>query len=234
MSSTGSRVLETGTNQITSPFKAGQHTGIDIVKEKNQLDSIVAHSPGTVVMVQTGHVNNTSATGNASYGNMVKIKHPNGYYTLYAHLASVAVRVGELVKKGQVIGYMGNTGNSHGAHLHFEVRNTKDTCIDPTPYINADLPGLPTTPPEEIEMTKEEVRAMIQAEAKKITDKELTTHFAELAQKPVHDWAQEAWDAAVAAGILDGTMPRSPLTREQYALTLERLDLPDSPPGKKG
>ena len=55
-------------------------------------------------------------------------------------MKSVSVNEGQHVQKGQVIGYMGNTGNSYGAHLHFEVRNTKDIRINPTPYIDADLP----------------------------------------------------------------------------------------------
>ncbi len=68
--------------------------------------------------------------------------------TLYAHLDYISVSNGQNVSKGQKIGYMGNSGNSYGAHLHFEVRNTSDSTIDPTPYINADLPGAPTTPTE--------------------------------------------------------------------------------------
>lgn len=60
------------------------------------------------------------ATG--GYGNMVVIDHGNGYQTLYAHLSQVAVSCGRSVSKGSVIGYSGSTGNSTGAHLHFEVR----------------------------------------------------------------------------------------------------------------
>ena len=87
----------------------------------------------------TGHKNNTKSTGTASYGNYVKIDHGNGYSTLYAHLASVSVKKGQIVKQGQVIGMMGNTGNSYGAHLHFEVRKGNNK-IDPTPYLEKDLP----------------------------------------------------------------------------------------------
>ncbi|MGI6251647.1 MAG: peptidoglycan DD-metalloendopeptidase family protein [Anaerolineaceae bacterium] len=56
------------------------------------------------------------------YGNMIYIDHGNGYGTLYAHLSAVLVRCGQDVYQGNVIGRSGNTGNSFGAHLHFEVR----------------------------------------------------------------------------------------------------------------
>lgn len=133
-----SRVLKTGTNQITQKYGNG-HNGVDVVKFKSQLDTIIAHSGGKVIFCQTGHKNNKGATGTASWGNCVKIDHGNGYCTLYAHLATVYVKNGETVQKGQSVGTMGNTGNSYGAHLHFEVyKNGKR--IDPTPYLEADLP----------------------------------------------------------------------------------------------
>lgn len=136
-----SRILKTGTNQVTQKYKL-THRGIDIVKYKGQLDYIIAHSDGEVVEV-VKNCNKTYKIG-GSYGNYVKIKHSNGYYTLYAHMSygSVKVSKGQKVKKGQVLGYMGNTGHSYGAHVHFEVRDTKNNKINPTPYIDADLPNM--------------------------------------------------------------------------------------------
>ena len=55
-------------------------------------------------------------------GSTVMIDHGNGYQTLYAHLSSVATSCGRSVSQAQTIGYAGSTGNSTGAHLHFEVR----------------------------------------------------------------------------------------------------------------
>ena len=135
-----SRVLKTGENQITQKYNKTTHKAVDLVKYKSQLDTIIAHSDGTVVFCQTGQKNNKLATGDASYGNCVKIDHGNGYFTLYAHLATVSVKKGENVKKGQKIGDMGNTGRSFGAHLHFEVWKN-GSRIDPTEYLEADLPS---------------------------------------------------------------------------------------------
>lgn len=61
-----------------------------------------------------------------SYGNMVRINHDNGLATLYAHLDVISVNAGQAVRKGQLIGHSGNTGNSTGPHLHFEVRRGND------------------------------------------------------------------------------------------------------------
>lgn len=134
-----SRVFKTKGNLITQAYKKGLHIGIDLVGTGRTLDYIVAHSNGTVVNVRSDY--KTNDTTGSSYGNYVLIKHSNGYYTLYAHMkyGSVTVKKGDKVTKGQVIGYMGNTGHSFGAHLHFEVRNTSNVQINPTPYINANL-----------------------------------------------------------------------------------------------
>lgn len=133
-----SRILKNGEIRITNKY-GGSHGGVDVVKAPSNLETVIAHSSGKVVFCQTGHKNNKGSTGNASYGNCVRIDHGNGYSTLYAHLDKVYVKLGDEVKQGQDIGYMGNSGNSYGAHLHFEVR--KDNVrIDPTEYTDKDLP----------------------------------------------------------------------------------------------
>ena len=133
-----SRVLQKGVNKITQGYSE-KHKAVDIGRSHLTGEPIIAHSSGKVVFCQTGHKNNKGATGNASYGNCVKLDHGHGYSTLYAHLATVKVKNGENVKQGQVIGTMGNTGNSYGTHLHFEVRLDNHN-IDPIPYLEADLP----------------------------------------------------------------------------------------------
>ena len=137
-----SRVLYKAENQITCGYKKGSHNGVDVVKKWNKTCYIISHSDGEVIQAVKGIPHELGATGLRSYGNYVKIKHDNGYYTLYGHIAygTVKVNVGDRVSRGQVIGYLGNTGESYGAHLHWEVRDKNDTRIDPTPYLNADLP----------------------------------------------------------------------------------------------
>lgn len=158
--STKSRVFSQQGNSVTQPFGNG-HGGVDLGWDTDPETPVIAHSDGTVVFCQTGLGNDTGSSGNASYGNCVKLKHENGWYTLYAHMSAVKVKNGQAVKKGQQIGNMGNTGKSYGNHLHFEVRNTGDDRVDPAPYLAADLPGLPTKE-EEPDMTAAEVEKIVQ------------------------------------------------------------------------
>ncbi|WP_078556366.1 M23 family metallopeptidase [Bacillus alkalicellulosilyticus] len=85
------------------------HRGIDIARPSNY--NILAADNGTV----------KSAGWQGGYGNTIVIDHNNGIETMYAHLESMSVSAGQTVSKGQVIGVMGQTGNSTGIHLHFEV-----------------------------------------------------------------------------------------------------------------
>jgi murein DD-endopeptidase MepM/ murein hydrolase activator NlpD len=66
------------------------------------------------------------------------IQHGFGYETLYAHMSHVSVRVGEKVKRGQIIGYVGNTGTSTGPHLHYEVLKNGEK-VDPAFYFYSDI-----------------------------------------------------------------------------------------------
>ena len=97
------------------------HAGEDIAA--NTGTSILAADGGTIA----------TATYSSSYGNYVMINHGGGRVTLYAHMSSMAVSVGQSVTKGQVIGYVGSTGLSTGPHLHFEVR-VNGATTDPKQY----------------------------------------------------------------------------------------------------
>lgn len=86
------------------------HNGIDIGGLGYGAD-ILAADGGTV----------TTSTYSSSYGNYIVISHGNGYTTLYAHMSKRVAQKGDTVKKGDLIGYVGSTGNSNGPHLHFEI-----------------------------------------------------------------------------------------------------------------
>ncbi len=88
------------------------HLAIDIAAGEGA--PVYAADSGVVTMAQGGD--------NYGYGNVIQIDHGNGYATLYAHLSTYGVSVCQSVSAGQWIGAAGNTGNSQGAHLHFEVR----------------------------------------------------------------------------------------------------------------
>ena len=141
------RVLESGMCIVTQNYKKGVHNGIDIINTNNKGDHLlgweVAHSDGVVVACLDNYNKNTYPKGPVAGGNYVKIRHDNGYYTYYCHIkdGTVQVKIGDKVKKGNRIGYMGNTGYSNGGHLHWEIRDRTDTRIDPTPYLDKDLPS---------------------------------------------------------------------------------------------
>jgi murein DD-endopeptidase MepM/ murein hydrolase activator NlpD len=88
------------------------HLGIDIAAGEGA--PVYAADGGVVTMAQGGY--------NYGYGNVIQIDHGNGYSTVYAHLSQIGVGLCQSVGAGTQIGAAGNTGNSQGAHLHFEVR----------------------------------------------------------------------------------------------------------------
>ena len=112
---------------VTSRFGArwGRgHKGTDIGASYGA--PIVAAAGGTVSVSQYGY--------NGGYGNYVIINHGNGVQTLYAHCSSLAATVGEYVSQGEVIAYVGSTGNSTGNHLHLEIR-VNGVAQDPQNYL---------------------------------------------------------------------------------------------------
>ena len=71
-----------------------------------------------IYAIQSGKVIEASKGWNGGFGTVVKIDHGNGYVSIYAHLSKLATKKGATVEKGQLVGYMGNTGLSYGTHLH--------------------------------------------------------------------------------------------------------------------
>jgi murein DD-endopeptidase MepM/ murein hydrolase activator NlpD len=105
------------------------HTGIDMVEPFGS--PVYAADDGVVALV---------GSSSSGYGNYVVIAHSGGFDTLYGHLSTALVKVGQTVTQGTVIGLEGSTGNSTGAHLHFELR-VNQVPVDPTPYLP---PGAPS------------------------------------------------------------------------------------------
>ncbi|WIM71810.1 M23 family metallopeptidase [Corynebacterium suedekumii] len=101
------------------------HNGIDI-----------ANAIGTPILtVMNGTVIDSGPT--SGYGQWIRIKHDDGSVSVYGHMASLYVSVGERVAAGQTIAGMGNLGFSTGSHLHFEIHPDGATPVDPVPWFNA-------------------------------------------------------------------------------------------------
>lgn len=137
-------VLLSGKHYLTSAYgartvngKEGFHNGCDFVggnKKISATDHVTAFESGIV----TKAVNDVDGK-TPSEGNAVIIDHGNGIKTYYFHLkrGSVTVKKGDAVSGGDIIGYMGNTGNSTGAHLHFGIK-INNSWVDPLPYITGE------------------------------------------------------------------------------------------------
>ena len=117
-----------GEGPQTSEFGDGRnHPGIDVDAETG--DPVLAAAGGVVTIA------GEAPTGYGGYGLTVGIDHGRGgLSTLYAHLSSIAVAVGEVVAPGQVLGAAGTTGVATGSHIHFEVR-LNGVPVDPQPWL---------------------------------------------------------------------------------------------------
>jgi peptidoglycan hydrolase FlgJ len=102
------------------------HYGMDIVPNGNVRDSDKIRS------VLPGIIRFSGDYG--KFGNVVLIDHPGGYRSLYAHCEELSVKPGMTVKKGDIIGKVGSTGESTGKHLHFELRR-EGVPIDPAVFM---------------------------------------------------------------------------------------------------
>ncbi|HSH03211.1 MAG TPA: peptidoglycan DD-metalloendopeptidase family protein [Anaerolineae bacterium] len=123
-------------------FNLPGHEGVDIMAPTGS--RIFAVAPGTVTRVHTN-------PDTHNYGIHVRVRHIDGYQTIYAHLESVNVEPNQMVQAGSVLGRADNTGNSFGSHLHLTLKkdgasfdNYPSNIIDPTPFL---LPLLGWHPP---------------------------------------------------------------------------------------
>lgn len=106
----------------------------------------------------------TSARWNGGYGKEVRIKHPSGYTTLYAHLSTIGVNHGQTVKRGQIIGRVGSTGVSTGPHLHFGLMSN-NRYINPNQLRMVGAERLNAEQMAEFERQKEIIRSRMRETA---------------------------------------------------------------------
>jgi len=130
--------------KITSPYgdrispitkKPEKHTGIDLVIAHQA--NIKSFTDGKCIFAQFAQ----SGTGVGGFGNTVLIEDKNKYIHLYGHLDSISVKENTQIKRGDIVGKQGNTGQSAGSHLHYEIREKNSpnfgwrTDIEPTQYL---------------------------------------------------------------------------------------------------
>jgi len=126
----GGWVWPTTTYLVTSPFGwrildgySNFHPGIDL-----------GCPIGTPIFATNNGVVEDAGWNNGGYGNWVKINNGNGIETVFGHMSNVIAQAGQMVAKGQLLGYSGDTGWATGPHLHYEVRRW-GTAVNPGPYM---------------------------------------------------------------------------------------------------
>ncbi len=131
-----------------SPRYATYHKGVDLRVINDPKRDIICALEGEVILVSDTTRNSWYTNGQTNeyygkgspFGQHVKVKctiEEETYFMLYAHLEEIKVKEGDVIKAGEIIGKGGETGNSSGAHLHFELRQEEDTsqkAINPFPY----------------------------------------------------------------------------------------------------
>jgi len=120
--------ISSGFGMRSDPF-----TGLPAMHEGLDLAAVV----GTPVMAAGGGIV-IFAGHQHDFGNLVEIDHGNGIVTRYAHCSRLEVKEGEVVRRGQIIAVVGDTGHSTGPHLHFEIRD-KGIARNPSKFLRADL-----------------------------------------------------------------------------------------------
>ena len=107
---------------IRNSSSFGKRTNPISGKRQRHLGQDLTCKRGTEIYAPADGVVELARPSNKGYGNLLKVQHSFGFMTMYAHLQKFKVRSGQFVKKGELIASCGNTGNSTGPHLHYEVR----------------------------------------------------------------------------------------------------------------
>lgn len=207
------------------PFSKGysDHFGVDLQGPTRNSVPIYAAMAGTV----------TRAVYHDSFGNYIMISHneKNTLYTLYAHLDSMKVKVGDKVKQGTVIGMMGKTGDATGIHLHFEVHKGGYSYANGKPvYIQNPMNFISLTNDigslgEEESLMNEKI-AKLEKEIERLNGeiKNLKDSKADLnGTGDVHPSHKDHWKWGVDSGLINGQSPRGAVTRQQLVTVLYRF-----------
>ncbi|WP_339309714.1 GH25 family lysozyme [Paenibacillus sp. FSL k6-2145] len=196
--------------RLTSSFGMRTHPVSGEKKFHRGVDLVVTPADGPIHAFVAGEVIHAklgvSGSGFGNYGVTVAIKDDKGYLHVYAHLSAAGVKVGQQVKRGQLIGKQGSTGISSGAHLHYEVRKAFGPQY-----------GYTTTEAGVVEPTQYLINYYGQAPIKE--DKPVTVRDINVPSK----WAEAAWAEVTANGYYDGTQPGAVITREESAIVMNRL-----------
>ena len=104
------------------------HVGIDLIQTRGGGDPILASREGVV----------EESRVRRGYGKTVLLRHPDGWFTRYAHARKLNVREGQRVARGDVLGWVGRTGRATTAHLHFEILKPNRKSVDPRTYLKID------------------------------------------------------------------------------------------------
>ncbi len=116
----------------------GGYISDDYISDRNHKGIDIAAPYGTEIYAAGAGKVIAAGWNSGGYGNYVIIEHEDGYSTVYGHCSRVIATVDQEVEKGQLIGYIGSTGNSTGNHLHFEVRSN-NICTDPGNYLRVNV-----------------------------------------------------------------------------------------------
>lgn len=197
-----------GPRRLSSPVEGTVTSGFGPRGGRNHDGLDVAAPTGTPIRAaECGIVG--FAGVQSGYGNMVCVKHSSRFETCYAHMTNNAVAQGQRVQQGQVVGYVGCTGNCTGPHLHFETR-VDGSARDPRPYLaGGNVPGAPTVKAAVDSKTKAVAAAAIAKGVER-------ARFAKVASAASQPQATTAWSPAesqqtvASTGVPANTVPAEP------------------------
>jgi len=132
------KVIESGNHWESCAFDmttTPKHKGEDLINRTPETKA----TPDWIVAIEQGKVTSTGYGIKAGY--YVYVQHSNGYYSAYMHLkkGTIQVKKNEMVRKGQRLGYMGESGDADGVHLHLAIKPNTQTYVDPYPYLIGEL-----------------------------------------------------------------------------------------------